>query len=436
MLHRQLFVAALAALLFLFPPENARAAELTLSPVGTGTFQVMGNSLSGIGGFDVTITYDPGSHGSPQVTQGPLAAGSFFAANTNIPGQIRIALVHANGITGSGPLVTVRFGTSRGTTPPLLRVNSLIDTGGRSLLADGTPPPPPLPANETPSPGRFSALPETPSSPGVEPPEAGTSAPPPSPAPPGAVTASFPGTITLPGGGPPAGEQGAGKTPPAVPEPSPPEPRHLEPAEPPTPPEPVKREKRSFPPPPASVLERFLSWKGETTLANLAPLFQGRGGEWVKQAPAVGSSDGVTPVRLEIDPGWRGENPPSFALKGVSMKGFSTSGETGWVLELIPAAGATGASVTMEMDDASVEIPLVVVPPLPKEWEGKPLSDEMVNRFLKERGDGKTPAGDLTGDGKRDAVDDYVMIGSRIRTTIETQPPKPQTSREKSPSSR
>lgn len=386
--------------------------ELTLSPAGGNIFQIVASGLQQVGGVDVTITYDPNAYGSPQVTQAPLASGSFFAANTNIPGQIRIALVHASGINGSGPLVSIAFGTVRSSsTPPVLRVNSMIDTRAQTLIAGGAPPSTPPTEGGG---GTFTSLPGKPFSVSPEPteslPSGGGAVTPPRQSP----IATFPGTITLPGSG--STEPPRNDTPPSPPP-------VMEPPEPPTAPSSPSRpetqappaERRPLPSPPESVLERMAAWKGERSVATLAPLFDRSGGSWVTQTPPIALADGKTPFRVFIDPGWKTENPPSFALKGVTMKSLGTRGHSGWELELVPAAGVTVATLTLDLDDQSAAIPLVVVPPLPREWGEKPLTDEVVNRFLTNR-DGKGGTGDLNGDGKRDYLDDYIMVGHLLRS--------------------
>jgi hypothetical protein len=69
------------------------------------------------------------------------------------------------------------------------------------------------------------------------------------------------------------------------------------------------------------------------------------------------------------------------------------------------------------LDDAAVELPVLVVPPLPKNWADKKLTEAEVNKFLVERGTAKAPAGDLNNDGLRDYRDDYIMIGNYLLAT-------------------
>jgi len=407
--------------LFLWAATHAAAADFSLTPTGGNTFQIVASGLQQVGGVDVIVTYDPASYGSPQVTQAPLASGSFFAANPNIPGQIRIALVHATGISGSGPLATITFGVVRSSnTPPTLRVNSVIDTNARSLIADsGSPSPPASTGSPSPSGGvGVGTTPGKPFSDGPEPTEPIPSGRGAAPTTPHQTTiATFPGTITLPPGMTDEPRTDTPPPPPVVEPPESPEPRRDFHA---PPPADDRKEapapKRTLPTPPPSVLQQFADWKGDRSVATLAPLFDPPGDSWVTQTPAIAVADGTAPVTVRIDPGWKGENPPSFGLKGASLKSLSTSGVTGWTLELLPSAGVTSVTLSMELDDATAEIPLVVIPPLPPEWRGKPLTDGAVNRFLAERGDGKKPVGDLNGDGKRDYRDDYIMVGHLLHS--------------------
>lgn len=419
---RYRMIIIVCCLVLLVPVASVLAATITLVPVGAGKYQVVGNGFSGAAALDVWVKYDPASLSAPQVTQGSLANGTLFAANPNRGvGQIQLAFVHASGVSGSGPVAEISFTLKGGSgAPPSIASASLYDTNGKAISLTGgssvTESPAggivvqpvtkePLWTGGTGGTGNAGA--------GVQ-----TSAP---------LTTSAGvagGSITLPGD--PFG--GAGTTRetsrPQVseqtPPPSPPPPSELEsrstPAQP-TPPPPAK-ERRKLPPPPASVLERFRTYKGETTVAAMKPLFTLPVGGWVVQEPAIALADGKAKLTVQITLERAGLEAPNFALRGLEMTALKTVGEAGWLIEAIPAAGSLKGSISLLLDDAAAELPVLVVPPLPKVWAGKKLTEIEVNKFLVERGAPKSPVGDLNNDGLRDYRDDYIMIGNYLLATM------------------
>lgn len=101
---------------------------------GNGTYVIQGDTLSGVSAMDFTLQYDNATKSSPTVTQGGLVSGALMAVNTNVPGSIRIAIVSAQQISGSGTVVTVSFATDSSPNTITFIANSIINLQGTSLL--------------------------------------------------------------------------------------------------------------------------------------------------------------------------------------------------------------------------------------------------------------------------------------------------------------
>jgi hypothetical protein len=390
-------------------------------PKGGTTYEVQGTGFTGVGAFDALVSYDPATLGSPQVTQGALASGTLFVANPKYaPGQIRLAFIRDPGVTGTGAVATITFVPVGGGERKVPSVAAtLLDTNGKPLSGGSAPP--------TGSSGSLTtgSL-TTPAATGASADktvattgDTGKST---------TGIANWPGTITL------GGETGTTSEPsrPAPVEPPPAQPPAAEP-EPRTVPvaeaAPAKAPERLvLPAPPANVLERFRTYKGERTVAALQPLFSRRGGSWIQQEPAIARADGKTPLTVQITLERMGLEAPNFALRNLELKGLKPVGESGWSVEGVPKAGAYQATVSMLLGEAAADIPLVVLPPLPAEWAGKKLTEALVNRFLAERGTDKSPQGDLNGDGRRDYRDDYIMIGNYLQAAPAVTAPEAQKS--------
>ncbi len=418
MRYRMIFVVC--CLVLMVPVASVLAATINIVAVGGGKYQVVGSGFSGAAALDLWVKYDPASLSAPLVTQGVLANGTLFAANPNRgPGVIQLAFVHASGVSGSGPVAEISFTLKGGSgAPPSISSASLYDTNGKaiSLTSGGS-------VSDSPASGivvqPVSKEPLWTGGTGtIE--QAGNKGTTTTTATGGAVGG---GTITLPGdpfGGvtsakDPGRSPVSDQPPPPMPPPSELESRSTQAAA--TTPPPVK-ERRKLPASPASVLERFRTYKGETTVAAMKPLFTLPGGGWVVQEPAIALADGKATLTVQITLDQVGLDAPNFALRGLEMTALKTVGESGWLIEAIPAAGAFKGSISLLLDDAAAELPVLVVPPLPKSWADKKLTEAEVNKFLAERGTAKGPAGDLNNDGLRDYRDDYIMIGNYLLATV------------------
>ena len=414
-MHKRMLVGicCVTMIVLLGSVASLMAATISVVPSGSGKYLVQGGNFSGVAALDVTVKYDAATLSAPQVSQKELASGTLFVANPNLAGQVRLAFVHSSGVSGSGTIAEITF-TARGSSAaqPSISAASLYDANGTTIPvtvggstvqeSSGGPLVQPVSPEPLWTGGRGDSGTKTVSDKGT-------------PATTG--TQLWLGTVTMPGDTTQSKEPGK----PVVtdtPPPSPPpttagsdlEGKSAPPATTPAP----ARERFTLPAPPASVLERFRTYNGERTVAALKPLFSQRGGAWVTQEPAIALSDGETRLTVQITLDRVGLEAPNFALRGLEMSSLQPVGETGWRIEALPVKGSLQATVSLLVEEAAAELPVTVIPPLPKSWAGKKLTDAEVNRFLAERGTEKVPLGDLNSDGRRDYRDDYIMIGNYL----------------------
>jgi hypothetical protein len=113
-----------------------------------------------------------------------------------------------------------------------------------------------------------------------------------------------------------------------------------------------------------STLERFRARVGEHTPDALAGIFECAGNGEFRQEPRIILADGAAVARVTYRQTGTIDRVRSFYITGghCSSTRLSDSGE--WVLEVVPAAGALAASLTVVTTDEIVEYPLTVTPPL------------------------------------------------------------------------
>jgi len=165
-----------------------------------------------------------------------------------------------------------------------------------------------------------------------------------------------------------------------------------------------------------SVLEQFRLFQGEKSPDKLIALFAGLTAG-TGQKPPVALSDGKTNVQVFVDSPSAGKTAPNFALKGAKLVSLKKSGDSTWIVEVLPDKGTFEVTVNVLQDGTIRQIPLTVVPPLPADLKigaGGKLTGTDFNLFLKERGTDKAPSFDLNGDGKRDYIDDYIFTANYL----------------------
>ena len=106
---------------------------ISISPSSSSEYVVRGDNMEGVGGIDLTISYDSTTMSSPTVTQGGLISGALMAPNTATPGTIRIAVISTKAISGSGQIATISFAAVTGPAKVSITSVSMIDTSGVTI---------------------------------------------------------------------------------------------------------------------------------------------------------------------------------------------------------------------------------------------------------------------------------------------------------------
>jgi len=376
-------------------PSDA-ASTLTISPAGEGVFALRGADMESVAALDITIAYDGTTLANPRVFSGALISGATLAVNANTPGTVRIGIVRLTPITDSGLIATLTFdrkGNSSGKIISLSAVLSNIDEKPLLALVQIMNP---TVSSDSASAG---AAASDENSKGARPTiiiaQSG-----------GLVAAENQEQAAAPDAGlelakdlvvaaetkrdhPESGEKTVdAKTP---------ETKHV-----------VSK----------SVLERFLEYQGERTIKTLTGLFEENDTmNGIRQEPAVALSDGNEIVKMVFSFPRAGQSSPDYALQGASLVSFKKDAhEAGtWVIEAKPDKGVYSAKIILSHDDVAREYPLTLAPQIDIDLDksGK-ATEKDFNLFLKKRGTAKAPAFDLNGDGKRDAIDDYIFTANYL----------------------
>ncbi len=379
---------------------------LTLVTAGNGQYIVQGVGFEGVAGTDVIIQYDKKALKNPRVEQGGLVSGSLSVTNTNEAGKVRIATIgpYPQTNSGTGTIATITFDRT-GTSPAnvTLLKGIAVDVNGHVIIPEDTT------ATTT----------------------TGGSTPT------GGPTVTE-GTATDTGGGSGSPAWLGGVSMPAD-EGTMVEAKVRDEALAATPVPEKLQEKSGDKPgkenvsPPGeaaqptaaaenkgtqnkSVLEQFRLFQGEKTPDKLIALFTGLAAG-TGQKPPVALSDGKTNVQVVVETSSGGKTSPSFALKGAKLVSLKKTGDSTWIVEVLPDKGTLDAMVNVMQDGTIRQIPLTVVPSLPADHKigtGGNLTGTDFNQFLKERGTEKAPRFDMNGDGKRDYVDDYIFTANYL----------------------
>ncbi|GFO65187.1 cohesin domain-containing protein [Geomonas paludis] len=405
------------------------------SPASDGVFVLRGDQMDGVAGLDLSIGYDSATLANPRVSIGKMVQGMMNAANPGNP--IRLAIVGTSGLKGSGVIASVAFDRT-GTSPGVVTLvtGTLIDATGKKLAMaqpvivnpsavvaadDGGAGTTPIgqegrgdavSAGGSPVTTRPLMVGGTVTVPGQETATGQDGAP--------AKEIVVPAEVQLPAQGvPPVKKrlrtkkaQVEGEEPPLDREENPPPPEQ----EAPTPPEAPAPPPQVTPPVAiTSVLDRFKSFQGERTPANLMTLF-GQDAAVYRQIPAVAIADGKTTVTLVITM-VTGEATPSFTFSGCTYVSHRRT-EAGWEIQARPKRDVVRADVTMLYSGLKQEFPLTVVPRVALvPGKPRPVKESDFQRFLNERGTATRPRFDLNKDGRRDYVDDYIYAANYLVRT-------------------
>jgi hypothetical protein len=171
--------------------------------------------------------------------------------------------------------------------------------------------------------------------------------------------------------------------------------------------EPSKKKVQQF----KSVLDRFKQYRGERTAKAFLSLFEQDEANGFTQDPPVALSDGKSVVKIRFVVPASGNTAPDFALRGahlISVKKDEERSNT-WVIEARPEKGEYAASLIVSQGSISLEYPLTLAPKIePGQNKAGTITDEDFNLYLS----GKRR--DVSGDGKRDYLDDYIFTANYI----------------------
>ena len=389
-----LFVRAsfLAVILILFSVSASFGASLSISPATGSSFTIQGNNMDGVAGIELSLTYDKPLD-TPTVVKESLVSTSMLAANTAIPGTIRIAIISTTPFSGSGPVATIKFANGSGSIRIASQniINSAgaqIGSGAISDLGPGVPFSQPATTITTPTTVTGTSTGNTV---------------------PVSSIPTYQGTLTLPSdtaaqqpvkqpapveqphtqiASPPSGEAS----------PPPETPRSSSPAEAKT--EPARQITHT------SILERFRAYEGEKTPAALSALFTREVTSTIRQTPAIAVSDGTGKVTVTLElPA--SDVSPNFAINGAKMASIGKDNDTGrWIIELTPHKSVFRATLTVMTGNNVIDFPLTVILPV----GSMKFTDKDFSEFIKDSGAAK-PKFDLNGDGRHDYIDNYIYTG-------------------------
>lgn len=107
--------------------------SVSLVSTNGSVYAIKASNFTGVAGMEITINYSS-TLSSPTVTQGQFISGALMAANTNIPGTIKIAVISTGVFSGTGEIATVSFvnaNSDAGTFPTVSA--KLYDVSGKEI---------------------------------------------------------------------------------------------------------------------------------------------------------------------------------------------------------------------------------------------------------------------------------------------------------------
>lgn len=377
------------------------AATITVEQSGV----VIGNNMDGVAGIDLTINYDISMLSTPTVTKGGLVAKGMLAANTSMPGMIKIAVISMTPFSGSGQIASINFAsnTANGGIKSI-SVSSMIDSKGAqvpvqaSVGASASTPP--------------STPPATPAETPAKTPPATTQRP---------STQGYTSTVTI------QTDTLQTTTEPQILDKTSPMPRETMPqhqpeqntAEPTTtvPASRMAVESRKEEPGQQvvfkSAADRFKTYRGDKSLPIMSALLGKEISKFISQEPTVALSDGKSRIRIVIDIPKRNANSPNFALdNATTLSVKKEAGENGrWIIEAMPEVNAWKATLSIIAGEDSFEYPLTVAPPLGSSIKADQAGWDM---FLKEVGSPKKLRCDFNNDGLCDYIDEFIFVANHL----------------------
>ena len=346
-------------------------ASLVISPSGNGLFTLQGVGLTDVQGIDATISYDSSTLSGPQVVQGGLIAGAMMVANPNVPGIIRIAVVKAVSISGSGIIATINFSNAAGGTGNILSLNAnVINSRGARLDVQTQI------VNPVAGTGSSDSGSTTQSSTDATASNSTTGT--------GQHYLGPAGAI-LPSESAVSVEQKP--SPMSSPDPQTPYSTKQGPTETAMEPVPENQNRPYSSKSPTvtcktvihkSVLEAFREFKGKRTLKALTTLFEKASIPGVRQEPAIALSDGKTRVKVYITIASTGKDAPNFAVKSAKLVSLKRDNNA-WIIETLPDRKTYDSSVIVLDNGILTTIPLTVAPPIDLDTGKINISDAILS---------------------------------------------------------
>lgn len=399
------------------------ASAITMEQSGV----INGNNMDGVSGIELTVNYDMSLVSSPTVTKGGLISKGMLAANTSLPGVIRIAIISTAPFSGSGQIATISFATNsgnggiksisakitdnKGTLIPVQTTVGTLSAPASSINPAATTPitVPGIPFNGTTSATSSTTTAQTTA------PAATTTSPPTLPA-----SGYSTGTVTL------------------EPDPMPTKPEPQIPAEvkpvnqenlPQHKAEPDKGEAKQVIPAKEvtiedkkyesrqdivfkGVAEHFKAYRGDKSLPIMTALFRKEISKFISQKPPVALSDGKSRITIIIDIPTGSTTSPNFALDNATILSVKKEGGKNlrWIIEAIPEVNTWKATLSIIAGENSYEYPLTVAPRL-----GKAIKTDQDgwNAFLKKDSSQKNMY-DLNNDGVSDYIDEFIFVANHL----------------------
>jgi len=165
------------------------------------------------------------------------------------------------------------------------------------------------------------------------------------------------------------------------------------------------------------VLERFRTYTGNQTVADLTSLFDLPQNSIVRQLPTIAISDGRTAVIIAARITTPEGKAISFSVEGATLLSTRKIKEAEWELKALPDKGVVTMSLLVMHGVETTSYPLTVAPPLPPETD---LSNQGFEDYLAGGTGSGQAARDLNNDGRHDYLDDYIFTANFLavqRTT-------------------
>lgn len=403
-------------------PVVAGAASITVKKVSENptTYAVSYTDFADVGGVQVFVSYDPLTTSIQGLDSGKAIqdAGALFVPFDDKKGTMNFAAISTTGfITSGGELARITLG---GSTPQVISSRALLNNKATRSMASPIVKvvPPPVIVAKTDQPSvidkpKDTTTNDTGTNKDTPPKDttAGTTVVANTPTTAGTVVTG--GSVTVPTDplAPPPTPAGPTDTTielqmeaPAPSSSDQPKPADVKP---------VERKMIAF----TSIVQRFKDFADEVSPAALIGLFVDPIDQAVKQTPAIAFTDGTSTFKVAIDSKVLSSSSPTMLLRGAKLLELGTEGDF-WLVTAKTLEKGLDGQLQIQDTEQTIDVPLVIVPKikLAKDKAGKVDAAEFA-RVLADRGKEKNPKFDFNGDGKHDALDDYIYTANYLKQT-------------------